>query len=116
MKKIILIIILCLSAIYLRYGIFNLFSDYINTIIVNLLGSIVYIIVINTTKIKKEYHQIITIAFLGSLTTFSGVFSDIYSLINQNNYLVLSTYFIITFFIIPLITYLILNYLGKERI
>lgn len=109
MKKIIMIICLCLIAVFIRNSIYSLLPIYLNTIIVNLIGSLIYLYVVNSLEIKLEIKKMITIAFLGTLTTYSGVFNDLYLLFNHNNMVMLILYFIIIFLLIPLVLLLILN-------
>ncbi len=116
MKKIIIIIIMVLMAISIRASVFYLLPMYINTITINLIGSIIYLYVIRNLKLNIKMKKLISIVFLGTLTTYSGIFNDLYILFNQNDFINLGFYFSITFYIIPLITFLILNNMKREEI
>lgn len=116
MKKIIVIIILGILAISIRTSVFYLLPMYISTITINLIGSIMYLYLVRNLKFNAKTKKVISIVFLGTLTTYSGIFSDLYLLTNQNDFINLAFYFSITFFIIPLITFLILNNMKRKEV
>ncbi|MEG0366232.1 MAG: hypothetical protein RR585_05320 [Coprobacillus sp.] len=87
MKKISVIIFLCLIAVLIREVIYLGIGSYFGSLLVNLLGSIIFIVVKGSIKLTSKQQSIFNIVFLGSLTTYSGVYKVMFDLIGNEMYL-----------------------------
>ncbi|MDF9867728.1 fluoride ion exporter CrcB/FEX [Bacilli bacterium PM5-3] len=105
MRKIFIMCLLCLAATFLKEMIFHLFPFIMTTIFINFLGSILFVMVVVFYNDNSNMQKYLNIAFLGSFTTFSGVFKDLFFLIENNQFITSLIYILITFIIIPIVTW-----------
>ena len=104
MKKIILLCISCVIATFLRISLLDVYNSIYMSFIVNLVGSIAFVLVVK--HLKTQYKDIITIGFLGTFTSYSLVFLDIKNTIQP---ITLIFYITLTFIIIPLFSLFVLK-------
>ncbi|MEG0283865.1 MAG: hypothetical protein RR543_02910 [Erysipelotrichales bacterium] len=105
MKKIITIIILCIGAVLIRESTYFILNTYYGSLLINLIGSIIFIEIKASKKLTSIQQNIFNIVFVGSLTTYSGIFKVLLDLFFAKQYFNISLYFILMFILIPLLSY-----------
>lgn len=104
MKKVLIFIILTISAIILRMSFSSILPEYLAISLVNIIGSFLYLFIK-----QHSNNKLLLIVFCGSFTTYSGIYLSSYQLIQNQSYLGALLLFIFNLVIIPVITYIIFN-------